>query len=78
MRRRIRRELLWNGNIEPPLRTFFTAPEENIIRWEMKTHDKWRHRMPEVERDHPALHVVRLRRARDVEAWLQGPAAAVA
>ena len=78
VRRRIHREVLWNGNVEPPLRTFFTAPEDNIIRWEMKTHGKWRHRMPEVERDYPALQVVRLRHPHDVEAWLRGPAAAVA
>ena len=70
-------ETLWNGNRERPLHSFFTNPDENIIRWEMKTHGKWRHRMPEVERDHPALHVVRLRRPREVEAWLRGPAAAV-
>jgi len=75
VRRSIRREVLWNGNVEPPLRTFFTAPEDNIIRWEMKTHDTWRTRMADVERAYPHLYVVRLRRPREVRAWLDGPAA---
>ncbi len=30
--RRTRRRLLWNGNVEPPLRTFLTDPE-NVVRW---------------------------------------------
>ncbi|HEX5859339.1 MAG TPA: AAA family ATPase [Microbacterium sp.] len=75
VRRSIRREVLWNGNREPPLRTFFTAPGDNIIRWEMKTHGKWRSRMTEVQARYPHLVVVRLKRAREVEAWLGGPAA---
>lgn len=76
--RSIRGEELWNGNVEPPLRTFFTAPEDSIIRWEMKTHDSWRIRMADVEQVYPHLYVVRLGRPREVRAWLRGPAAGVA
>ncbi|HWI32092.1 MAG TPA: AAA family ATPase [Microbacterium sp.] len=76
--RSIRRQELWNGNIEPPLWSFFTAPDENIIRWEMKTHRTWAARMPEVEKLYPRLEVVRLRHPREVSAWLHGPARAIA
>jgi adenylate kinase family enzyme len=34
--RRIRRAELWNGNREPPLRTFFTD-DEHVIRWAATT-----------------------------------------
>jgi adenylate kinase family enzyme len=33
--RRLRRQILWNGNVEPPLRTVFTDPD-HIIRWEKR------------------------------------------
>ena len=75
--RRIRGDELWNGNIEPPLHTFFTRPEDNIIRWEMRTHATWLQRMPAVRDRYPHLHIVRLRTSREVEAWLRGPAQAV-
>jgi len=74
VRRRVLREELWNGNVEPPLHTFFTRPDDNIIRWEMKTHDKWRERMPSVIEEFPHLEVVRVGTARELEAWLSGPA----
>ena len=38
--RRLRREVLWAGNVEPPLRTFFTD-REHIVRWAWST----RHRV---------------------------------
>jgi adenylate kinase family enzyme len=72
--RRIRRQVLWNGNVEPALHTFFTRPDDNIIRWEMKTHDVWRARMASVEERYPQLRVVHLRHPREVAAWLRGPA----
>lgn len=39
LRRRLRREVLWNGNVEGPLRTIFTDPD-HIIRWAWRTHGK--------------------------------------
>jgi len=39
LRRRLLRERLWNGNVEPPLRTFFTDPE-HIVRWAWNTHGR--------------------------------------
>ena len=75
MRRRIRREELWNGNIEQPLRTFFSDPE-HIVRWAIRTRNKYRDRMPRLEARWPHLAVVRLRSTREVDAWLAGPLAA--
>ena len=37
LRRRIHRIELWNGNLEPPLRTIFTD-RDHIIRWSWRTH----------------------------------------
>ncbi|GIF95769.1 hypothetical protein [Catellatospora citrea] len=39
LRRRWRREQLWNGNTEPPLHTLLTDPE-HVIRWAWRTHGK--------------------------------------
>lgn len=74
LRRRIRREELWNGNIEPPLHTFFTDPE-HIVRWSISTRSKYRERVPEVEAQHPELAIVRLRSQHEVDAWVEGPLA---
>lgn len=74
--RRIRREVLWNGNVEPPLRTFFTDPDANIIRWEMKTHAALRGVVPALLARAPQLQIVRFGSQRELEAWLAGPLAA--
>ena len=73
LRRRIRREPLWNGNIEPPLSTVFRDPS-HILRWEMRTHATWKTRMPVVATEYE-LPVVHLRTPREVDQWLAGPAA---
>ena len=75
LRRRLRREELWNGNVEPPLRSFFSDPE-HIVRWAIRTRNKYRDRMPHLEARWPHLAVVRLRSTREVDAWLAGPLAA--
>ena len=67
--RRVRRQELWNGNIEPPLHTFFTDPE-HIIRWSWSTRHLYRTRIPALESSFPDLVVVRLRSRRDVKRWL--------
>lgn len=75
LRRRLRLTELWNGNVEPPLHTFFTD-DEHIVRWAWRTRRKLRDRVPAVARAHPELAIVRLRTAREVRGWLDrlGPA----
>jgi len=74
LRRRVRREELWNGNVEPPLRTIFTDPE-HIIRWSVSTRNTYRARVPRVDAETSGLAVVRLRSSRAVERWVSGPLA---
>ncbi|MGN7969458.1 AAA family ATPase [Microbacterium sp. 22296] len=69
LRRRLRAEQLWNGNLEPPLHTFFTDPE-HIVRWSVSTRNTYRERIRVLR---PDLPVVRLRSPREVERWLTGP-----
>jgi len=72
LRRRLGRQELWNGNIEPPLATFFTDPE-HIVRWSIRTRNLYRERIVAVAAEHPDLPIVRLRTTRGVERWLAGP-----
>jgi adenylate kinase family enzyme len=72
LRRRVRREVLWNGNTEPPLRTFFTD-REHVVRWSFSTRKKYRVQVPDLQKSCPELSVVRLRSPRQVERWLAGP-----
>lgn len=74
VRRRLRREEIWNGNIEPPFCRILTDPEY-IVRWAVSTRHKYRDRVPQLEADLPCLSVVRLRSNRDVERWMRGPLA---
>lgn len=69
--RRLRREVLWNGNIEGPLHTVLTDPE-HIIRWSISTRRKYRQLVPEAVAARPHLQLVRLRSRREVEQWLAG------
>lgn len=72
IRRRVRREVLWNGNVEPPLWTFFTN-REHIVRWAWSTRSKYTERVPALMERHEGLEVVRLRSQRQVDHWLAGP-----
>jgi adenylate kinase family enzyme len=72
VRRRLHREVLWNGNVEPPLWTVFTDPE-HIVRWAWSTHHKTARRVAEVHERHHELIVVRLVDQHDVQQWLSGP-----
>jgi adenylate kinase family enzyme len=72
VRRRLRREVLWNGNVEPPLWTFFTDPE-HIVRWAWATHHKSGPRIAAVRQQRPGLVIVRLPDSRAVERWVNGP-----
>lgn len=69
VRRRVRREELWNGNQEPPLRTILTDPE-HVIRWSVRTRGKPAELVARAAIDHPGLEIVRLRSQRAVERWL--------
>jgi adenylate kinase family enzyme len=76
VRRRLRRERLWNGNVEPPLRTVLTD-DEHIVRWAWTTHGTATVRVAELRERRPDLAVVRLRSRGDVAAWVGGPLSSV-
>lgn len=76
LRRRLRREPLWNGNLEPPLHTVFTDPE-HILRWAWSTHHLSSERMQALQQRRPGLPMVRLLSRNDVDRWLAGPLAEV-
>lgn len=68
-RRRLRREELWNGNVESSLWHAATDPE-GIIRWAWETDHKTRPRMLDCARRRPLLPIVRCRTHAQVDAWL--------
>jgi adenylate kinase family enzyme len=72
VRRRLSRQVLWNGNVEPPLWTILTDPE-HIVRWAWTTHDKTAARVAALLQKRPDLVVVRLISRSDIERWLTGP-----
>ena len=74
--RRLRRRELWNGNIEPPLRTIFTD-RDHIVRWAWRTHVRTAVHITSATDQRPELPVVRLVNRQQVESWLAGPLAAV-
>ena len=74
VRRRRRREVLWNGNIERPLWTVLNDPE-HIVRWAWKTHSKSAQRIAALQQVHSDLPVVRLRSWLQAQQWLDGPVA---
>ncbi|MHA3704771.1 AAA family ATPase [Jatrophihabitans sp. YIM 134969] len=75
VRRSWRREQLWNGNVEAPLRTVLTD-RDHILRWGWRTRRLAATRLREAQVDRPELPVVVLRSPRDVRTWLAGPLAA--
>ena len=70
--RRLRRQRLWNDNLEPPLWTIFTDPE-HIVRWAWKTHHKAARRVTDLLARRPDFPVVRLRSHAEAARWLRGP-----
>jgi adenylate kinase family enzyme len=72
--RRVRRQELWNGNVEPPLHTVFTD-REHLLRWAWKSHSRTGERIRAVlEGAHAErVTVVRLRGQREVDQWRSGP-----
>ncbi len=75
MRRGIRRQELWNGNRESLRWHFFTR--DSLFLWAKNTHWKHRREYPGVFASPEMAHVrvVRLRRPKAAEAWLQTLAA---
>jgi hypothetical protein len=72
VRRRLSRQVLWNGNREPPLWTILTD-REHIIPWTWATHHKTATKVAALLEEHPDLVVVRLASRSDGERWLAGP-----
>lgn len=72
VRRRVRRQELWNGNVEQPLWRILTDPT-HIVRWSVRSIGTSRVAVLAVSAHLP---VVRLRGQREVDAWLAGPVAA--
>jgi adenylate kinase family enzyme len=70
--RRVRRQALWSGNLEPPLWTVLTD-REHIVRWSWATHAVAATRVRALRERRPELPVVRLRSRREVRRWVAGP-----
>lgn len=70
LRRRVHREVLWNGNVEPPLRTIFTDPT-HVVRWSWSTYPLVATRIAEVLARRPDLPVIRLTDRREVDGWMR-------
>ncbi|MEE6274187.1 AAA family ATPase [Georgenia sp. MJ206] len=68
--RRLRREVLWNGNVEPPLRTILTD-RDHVIRWSWRTHRSVGERVARLLEQRPDLPVYRLRSHREADLWLR-------
>lgn len=77
VRRRLGRVELWNGNIEPPLRTVLTDPD-HIVRWAWRTQPTAGEHVWALAAARPDLPVVRLRSRAEIRTWLDGPARALA
>jgi len=74
LRRRLRHEVLWHGDVEPPLRTVLADPEQ-VVRWAWSTHARTRERVPALPGQQPGLVLVRLGSHREADGWLRGPLA---
>lgn len=70
LRRRWRREVLWNGNVEGPLRHIVRDPE-HIIRWAWTSYPLPAQRIGRVLHERPDLPVVRLRTRAEASRWLR-------
>lgn len=74
VRRRVRREMLWNGNREGPLTDVFRTPE-HILRWSVSTRHRFATFVPHTADRYPHLTVVRLATPAEAAAWIAGPLA---
>jgi adenylate kinase family enzyme len=69
VRRRLRREVLWNGNREGSLWRIL-VDREQIIRWAWTSHPRAAQRVAAAQAEQPDLPVVRLRSSTEVDRWL--------
>jgi len=69
LRRRMSGTPLWNGNVEPPLRAFFTD-REHIVRWAWDTRHKARRLVYAARTERRDLPIVRLTSHRQSRRWL--------
>lgn len=67
--RSMRRELLWNGNVEPPLWTIL-RDRDHIVRWAWRTHGQTRVRVVALAAERPHLPIVRLGCRAEIERWV--------
>lgn len=70
VRRRLRRQVLWNENVEAPLWTVFTD-RMHVVRWAWSTHAASAQRVTALAAQRPGLPVVRLRSRRQVRQWVR-------
>jgi len=70
LRRRLRREELWNGNTEPPLSTFLTDPE-HIVRYAWNAHAATAEKVRRALGRRPELPVVRFTSRHTADRWLK-------
>lgn len=72
LRRRLRREVLWNGNTEPPLYTILTD-REHVVRAAWSGRPKSTLRVTALRERRPELAIVRLDNHAAIERWCAGP-----
>jgi adenylate kinase family enzyme len=75
--RRLRRQELWNGNVEPPLWTIFTD-RDHIVRWAWNQHSRTSLRIETLRQRQPELPIVQLRSRAAAALWCGGALATVA
>jgi adenylate kinase family enzyme len=72
--RSLRREVLWNGNREPPLRNFFTD-RDHVVRAAWRSHGRDAARIEHIRAARPEVPIVVLTSHREIAHWLRGPLA---
>jgi hypothetical protein len=72
--RSLRREVLWNGNREPPLRTFFTD-RDHVVRAAWRSHGRNAAHITHIRAARPDVPIVILTSHREIGHWLRGPLA---
>jgi adenylate kinase family enzyme len=69
--RRWHREVLWGGNMEPPLWRVFVQPD-HMLRWGWRAIRLVRGQVRAAETAYPGLRIVRLRKRSEVAAFIAG------
>jgi adenylate kinase family enzyme len=69
--RSLRREVLWNGNRDPPLRTFFTD-RDHVVRAAWRSHGRNAAHITHIHMARPEVPIVVLTSHREIAHWLRG------